>query len=62
MEDFFVFRLTAKDLEKQSAEKRDAKERVGLVEPPLRQSHLWKATKLVGRLISVCKQLMVRHT
>lgn len=31
MEDFFAFRLTAKDLEKQSAEKWDAKERAGLM-------------------------------
>lgn len=30
-------------------------------ETPLRQSHLWKATKLVGRLIRVCKQLTMRH-
>lgn len=31
MENFFAFRVTAKDSEKQSAEKWDAKERVGLM-------------------------------
>lgn len=31
MENFFAFRLTAKDLEKQSEERGDARERLGLM-------------------------------